>query len=306
MKFKTVMIKLISVALAVSMLTVCSFAADRGTKGGRANGGNRPEMQQGEKGERPERGSRERMTFDGEKIITMFEEQINTLEDGDAKTELLSLIEKLKAAIEEAASYKDSTGEDAKQKLKELNQTVRDIEKQIREALIEAGISNGNRPKQDENRRPNGENNRFERFFDSEKIAELIEAVESEETKATLNTLLESYKTAAENLKTAMNDKAETIDELRETCSEAYQQLLTALEEAGIDRADLIPERPDNAEGKREPKKPDDNQPIPENNEETAADTEATAESSDNTAAVQPAKNQSLLSKILGLFGLNK
>ena len=79
--------------------------------------------------------------------------------------------------------------------------------------------------------------------INTDNIKTSIEAVEDEDTKAALETLLSDYEAAKTALDTAIKEGSDDVDTLREAEKTAMEALNTALKEAGIDTR---PERPDN------------------------------------------------------------
>lgn len=91
-----------------------------------------------------------------------------------------------------------------------------------------------------------GEQNRPEmgmKGINTDSIKTSIEALEDEDTKTALETLLSEYESAKTALDTAIKEKSDDVDTLREAEKTAMEALNTALKEAGIDTR---PERPDN------------------------------------------------------------
>ncbi len=79
--------------------------------------------------------------------------------------------------------------------------------------------------------------------INTDSIKTSIEALEDEDTKTALETLLSEYESAKTALDTAIKEKSDDVDTLREAEKTAMEALNTALKEAGIDTR---PERPDN------------------------------------------------------------
>ena len=79
--------------------------------------------------------------------------------------------------------------------------------------------------------------------INTDNIKTSIEAVEDEDTKAALETLLSDYEAAKTALDTAVKEGSDDVDTLREAEKTAMESLNTALKEAGIDTRS---ERPDN------------------------------------------------------------
>ena len=91
-----------------------------------------------------------------------------------------------------------------------------------------------------------GEQNRPEmgmKGINTDSMKTSIEALEDEDTKTALETLLSEYESAKTALDTAIKEKSDDVDTLREAEKTAMEALNTALKEAGIDTR---PERPDN------------------------------------------------------------
>lgn len=91
-----------------------------------------------------------------------------------------------------------------------------------------------------------GEQNRPEmgmKGINTDSIKTSIEALEDEDTKAALETLLNDYEAAKTALDAAIKEGSDDVDTLREAEKTAMDALNTALKEAGIDTR---PERPDN------------------------------------------------------------
>ena len=206
---------------------------------GEAPTGERPEMPSGEAptGEKPNmkggnagRGEQNRPEMGMKGINTdSIKTSIEALEDEDTKTALETLLSEyesaktaLDTAIKEKSDDVDTLRESAKTAMEALNT-----------ALKEAGIDT----------RPERPDNKGMKGFNTDEIKTSIEAVEDEDTKAALETLLSDYEAAKTALDTAIKEGSDDVDTLREAEKTAMEALNTALKEAGIDTR---PERPDN------------------------------------------------------------
>ena len=81
--------------------------------------------------------------------------------------------------------------------------------------------------------------------FDTDEIKTAIEALEDEEVKSNLETLLNDYETAKAALETAMEEESEDIDSYKDAEIKAMEALRSALDEAGIDTRPELPEGAD-------------------------------------------------------------
>ena len=206
---------------------------------GEAPTGERPEMPSGEAptGEKPNmkggnagRGEQNRPEMGMKGINTdSIKTSIEALEDEDTKTALETLLseyESAKTALDTAIKEKS----DDVDTLREAEKTAMEA---LNTALKEAGIDT----------RPERPDNKGMKGFNTDEIKTSIEAVEDEDTKAALETLLSDYEAAKTALDTAIKEGSDDVDTLREAEKTAMEALNTALKEAGIDTR---PERPDN------------------------------------------------------------
>ena len=206
---------------------------------GEAPTGERPEMPSGEAptGEKPNmkggnvgRGEQNRPEMGMKGINTdSIKTSIETLEDEDTKTALETLLseyESAKTALDTAIKEKS----DDVDTLREAEKTAMEA---LNTALKEAGIDT----------RPERPDNKGMKGFNTDEIKTSIEAVEDEDTKAALETLLSDYEAAKTALDTAIKEGSDDVDTLREAEKTAMEALNTALKEAGIDTRS---ERPDN------------------------------------------------------------
>ena len=81
--------------------------------------------------------------------------------------------------------------------------------------------------------------------INTEDIKTAVDAIEDEDTKTALGTLIDDYENARDAMKTAIEEDAEDINTYREAEKSAMEELRTALEEAGISTGQ---ERPDGKE----------------------------------------------------------
>ena len=144
-------------------------------------------------------------------------------------------------------------------------------------ALKEAGIDT----------RPERPDNKGMKGFNTDEIKTSIEAVEDEDTKAALETLLSEYESAKTALDTAIKEGSDDVDTLREAEMKAMEALRTALEEAGIDARLQLPEGEGNGDtgmGQR-PEKPADDDGSDMPSEKPAMQQSGAANNGTNAAA---------------------
>ena len=215
---------------------------------GEAPTGERPEMPSGETptGERPEMPSGEAPTGErsempggkGMKGINTDEiaSAIDAIEDEETKANLEALL----SDYEAAKSALDEAMEDGSEDVDTYMEAEKSAMEALRAALDETGIDT--RPQ-----RPDGNNQKDMRQggnmkgFDAAEIKIAIEALEDEEVKSNLETLLNDYETARAALETAMEEESEDIDSYRDAEIKAMEALRTALDEAGIDTRPEFP-----------------------------------------------------------------
>jgi hypothetical protein len=135
-----------------------------------------------------------------------------------------------------------------------------------------------------------GEQNRPEmgmKGINTDSMKTSIEALEDEDTKTALETLLSEYESAKTALDTAIKEKSDDVDTLREAEMKAMEALRTALEEAGIDARPQLPEGEGNGDtgmGQR-PEKPADDDGSDMPSEKPAMQQSGAANNGTNSAS---------------------
>jgi hypothetical protein len=84
--------------------------------------------------------------------------------------------------------------------------------------------------------------------INTDDIKTAVEALEDEDVKAGLETLISDYEAAKTAMEEAVNDESEDLDTYREAEMKAMEALRTALEEAGIDTRPELPDENENKE----------------------------------------------------------
>ncbi len=298
---KNNLLKAISLMLALSLLTVCVFAADNGSD------------RKGRPDDRQKGGSRqEQAAFAkrfSEDYLTSIKEKAAGLEDEELKAELNELIEQYS---EISAEIGESVGsEQTKEQLTKLNQA----EKALREALEKANISNSfeaSRGKEENERSNRGKSNgiRFNLDIDTDKLTEAVNALTDEAAKAKLTELVESYKEKCAALieKTDMDE--ETLKQLREEAMSISKELVDAMKEAGIEMSEYLNNsRPNDEKGEKSERserqdKQEKTESKPERKQKDNGDakSEEQPSSSETVAESAQQKSSSFWSKLLEWF----
>lgn len=244
---KKTIITVVALMLAISMVTVCAFAApgkgNNGNNGnnGRGNRGNeRPNAAQRADRERPfNRGNmpqfdRPMMGFDFEDISSIIEEKLGELTDAETKANIEKLLEAYKNAYE-ALNTAIENESDA-DSIKELRFACQNARKALEDAIKDAGL---------EMKQAAKDIRRFDmaiRKLDAEDVAERINSLEDGETKTALLALLDNYNAALEAFETAIEND-ETADDALESLKTAFEDAKNTLEEA-MREADIARKAP--------------------------------------------------------------
>lgn len=179
-------------------------------------------------------------------------EKIEALDDGDIKTNLLSLLESYQSALEAYETAVENNS--AESELKSLETALNSSEKALNDALKDADITGGKA-----NRPDNGNNGgkKPSKALDTETIEKLIAALDDGETKTNLNSLLDAYEEALEAEKAALADGSDADDDAVKAAQKAVQEAEKALQDA-LKKADINPSEY-KANAPKEKKQPADN-----------------------------------------------
>ena len=288
MKYKKNCIRIVCMILAVSMLTVAAFAAD----GGKKRGEMRDNKQREERSNATKIPSFERRL--NEDYLTEIKEKIEALEQQETKDNLNLLIEEYSDLVEKVKEQAES------EEIKDLMEKLRGAEKNLRDSLKDAGIIEGFKPNGDSGRkntptkRTDGAGFRFK--VDTDKLTEAVSAITDETVKVKLNELIEKYKASCAAIEEKYEeDNAEQL-QLREEVKQAYEQLASALKDAGIElkaTVNVLPSKPSLGDDDAKDKINDINKQ--ENNNIDSS-------SSQSSSEIEVVENSSFLDKLISWF----
>ena len=210
--------------------------------------GERPEMPDGEQSEMPgEKGGRDGQKNGGKGMSGVNTDEIASAIEALENEETKANLEALLSDYEAAKSALDEAMKEGSDDVDTYMEAEKSAMEALRTALDEADIDT--RPQ-----RPDGMDQKDMRQggnmkdFDTDEIKTAIEALEDEEVKSNLETLLNDYEAAKAALKTAMEEESEDIDSYRDAEIKAMEALRSALDEAGIDTRPEFPEGEEQAD----------------------------------------------------------
>lgn len=250
--FKRSFTAVICIVMAAALMGVCTFATSSTGQGGPGMGQGGPGMGQGGPGGTMQQGGKGQGGSGGSEFaISEIKSAIAALDDEDTQDDLTDLLEAYEDALEaeKTALASSSTSEATLKSLKEATTKARSA---LASALAKAGITLSGKNTQSGGQPGNGSSSQPAQqmqngfgtpILDVDAIEDLIDDVNSSSAKKSLTKLLTTYKAALANEKAAMDDSDTTESEiktLRDATQEAYDDLVEALEDAGIEKSEYM------------------------------------------------------------------
>lgn len=259
---KKTFISITAVMVALSVITVCAFAApEKNDKKGAPNRGEGRENFQSEsaEGQRPEHMNGDKMPargdngFNFDDIGEMIEQKLESVTDEEVKANLEALLEAYNTAADAVKDAIENKSDE--ESVKALRETCETARKALTDALKEAGIETNikapdfekdksDREKPDMDRGERGDKKLYIDFDSFKSMVEqkLTELTDSE-VKANIENLLAECETVIDAFESAAENDGDndSLKELRDAAQDSKKALEEALKDAGIETDSKAP-----------------------------------------------------------------